>query len=209
MHTPGDRSPRSPVPEARASPPPVGRLTLLQPRKRLRLGRIRTSCKWHRTSDSPSVQADARHVMGVAQTLALILSCATFWFGLLEGRKVFELRRARQEIPPGGLRVLLVCNKATRRRWHLSRIMAESRCTQRLGPFTAADIIGDPRLRAGVMVADDEIVRYLDGQKGFLYRLEAVKMSKAQWAAWSGNGSNGNNFLPKLDYQGRARWVEK
>ncbi len=162
-------------------------------------------------SDAPAqAGACAGGHVGGARTVALILACATFWFGLLEGHKVYELRRHKKEIPPGGLRVLLVCNRATRRRWGLSRRMAESRCANRLGPFTAEAIIADPVLRAGVMVSDQEITRFLPhGVTGYLYQLDSVKESRAEWAAWSGNGSNGNGFLARLDGGGRARWHEK
>ncbi len=213
-HTPGDlRTFRGalPVPGS-ASPSAACRLPLSRRRKRPPAATIPPR-KGRRISDAPA-QAGAcagGHVGGArGRTVALILACATFWFGLLEGHKVYELRRQKKEIPPGGLRVLLVCNRATRRRWGLSRCMAESRCVNRLGPFTAEAIIDDPVRRAGVMISDDEIRRLLPpGNKGYLYALESVKKSKAQWAAWSGNGSNGNGFLTRLDHAGRARWLEK
>ena len=146
-------------------------------------------------------------------TKALIMGFASLWFALLEGRKLYELRRHAVDIPCGGLRVLLVCSKAVRKRFGLSCRMAEGMCYTRLGPFTADQIIKSPYLRGGVLASDDEIRKLLPANagrqaRGYLYRIVGVKMSKAKWGDCFGNGSNCLGFFDQ--YCGdQTRWTEQ
>jgi hypothetical protein len=146
-------------------------------------------------------------------TLALILSHASLWFSLLEGRKIYELRRHKVRVPGGCLRVLLITCKAVRQRFGLSCRMAEAECTLRLGPFTAEEIIANPALRGGVLASDEEIRRLLPVYhggvecEGYLYQLRRTRMSRATWCSWRGNGSNGHGFLQQ-QVDGKLRWTE-
>ena len=121
-------------------------------------------------------------------TRALILSYVSLWYALLEGRKLYELRRSGVDIPPGGLRVLFVCCKAVREREGLSHKMAVGFCNRRLGPFTAKHIISQPHLLGKVFATPDEICQLLplrDGRPttGFLYEMVGVKRSETvTWA---------------------------
>ena len=164
----------------------------------------------------------ARRHAGVLQghsempTRAAILGYASLWYALLENRKRYELRRGRVEVPPGGLRVLLVCSKAVRERECLSRKMAVGICYNRLGPFTADYIISRPDLLGQLFASPDEIRRLLPLTKrcsptvGYLYELEGVKRSKTvTWAKWAGNGSNQFGLMEKHDKQkNKDRWDE-
>jgi hypothetical protein len=150
---------------------------------------------------------------GTILTKALILGFASLWFALLEGRKLFELRRHAVDIPHGGMRVLLICSKAVRKRFGLSRHMAEGMCYQRLGPFTAEHIINSSCLRGGVLATDDEIRKLLPVRaghhaRGYLYRIVRVKMSKATWENSLGNGSNCQIFFGQFCGK-QIRWSEK
>ena len=136
----------------------------------------------------------------------LILSFAYLWFALLEGCKVFELRRHKYPVPEEGLRVLLVCNQRVRKQFGLSNQMAEAHCRRRLGPYTADQIISDPALRGGLLISDDAIRSYLQDKTGYLYALQDTKLSSCRWAEWQGNGSNCNNFFSQFDIQGQKRW---
>jgi hypothetical protein len=148
------------------------------------------------------------------ETEALIMGLTSLWFSLLEGRKLYELRRQGVDVPRGGLRVLLICSKLVRQRFSLSCRMAEALCLRRLGPFTASQIIRNPCLRGGVLASDDEIRCLLPVQggraaRGYLYELKGVRMTKkAVWGDWFGNGSNGLGFLDQSCGEG-ARWTEQ
>jgi hypothetical protein len=140
--------------------------------------------------------------------LALILSFAYLWFALLENRKIYELRRHQIEIPSGGRRVLLVCNQKVRKQFGLSNQMAVAHCTERLGPFTADEIISQPSLRGGILISDEDLRRYLPNQSiGYLYHLEKTKMSSSFWADTRGNGSNCFGFFECPDPDGNKRWT--
>ena len=146
-------------------------------------------------------------------TKALIMGYASLWFALLEGRKLFELRRHAIDIPRGGLRLLLICSKSMRRRFGLTCCMAEGICCKKIGPLTADCIIKSPYLRGGVLASDEEIRRLLPScagrhVKGYLYQIVGVRMSKATWEEWLGNGSNCQNFFDKLCGD-QPRWTEK
>ncbi len=136
-------------------------------------------------------------------TKALILGYASLWFALLEGRKLFELRRHAIKIPSEGLRLLLICNKAMRKRFGLSCRMAEGICYTKIGPFSAEQIIRSPKLRGGVLATDDEIRKLLPScagrqTRGYLYCIVGVRMSKATWEGRLGNGSNCQTFFDQI-----------
>lgn len=146
-------------------------------------------------------------------TKALIMGSPSHWFALLEGRKLFELRRHAVNIPCGGLRVLLICSRKMRDRYGLSLRMAEGMCYRRLGPLSAESIIKSPYLRGGVLASDAEIRKLLPARagrqtRGYLYCLVGVRMSQMTWSNVRGNGSNCQSFFDRFCGD-QPRWTEK
>ena len=140
----------------------------------------------------------------------MVLNRASHYCALLEGRKVYELRRHRLCAPR---RVLFVCSKAVRRVLPAMAGMIEGRLTRCRGPYTAAQIIRNRGLLDGVLLKPQEVRAYLPaGSMGFLYEIARVRPSASKWGTWEGNGSNCTGAVPRVFTSGahgsQERWVD-
>lgn len=134
---------------------------------------------------------------------ALMLKLATFFFGFLEQRKVYDLRKQMFDINKCD-RVLLVCTAPVRMDTGVS-YMLEGNVVWRSPPLTAQQIIHNPEYLSGTMLTPNEVTNFLDEGTGFLYKIENVRRSELVWFKWPSNGSNCFGFVPQFVQDGKMQ----
>ena len=131
---------------------------------------------------------------------ALMLKLATFFFGFLELRKVYDLRKQKFDIDRCD-RVLLVCTAPVRKDTGV-RYMLEGNIVWRSPPLTAEQIIHTPEYLSGTMLTPNEVKNFLGSGTGYLYRIENVRRSELVWFRWPSNGSNCFGFVTQFVQEG-------
>ena len=79
------------------------------------------------------------------------------------------------------------------------------------GPFSASVIIARPELWGRILLSAEEIRKYLNDRKGYLYAIRGVRKSRSQLAEWAGNCSNATGLVGQAVlsglHQGKLRWL--
>jgi hypothetical protein len=132
----------------------------------------------------------------ISQLYALMLRLATFFFGFLEGRKVYELRKQNFDISKCE-RILLVCTAPVRKQTGINYIL-EGNIVWKSEALTAEQIVQNPEYLAGTMLTEKEVTDFLGSGKGYLYRIANVRRSELVWFHWLSNGSNCFGFVPQF-----------
>jgi hypothetical protein len=134
---------------------------------------------------------------------AIMLSLATLFFGFLEGRKVYELRKQKFDITKCE-RIFMVCTEPVRRLTGV-RYMLEGNITWMSKPLCAEEIVCNPEYLAGTMLSVEEVKEYLESGTGYLYKIENVRISNYIWFGWPSNGSNCSGFVPQFVIEGQMK----
>jgi hypothetical protein len=139
----------------------------------------------------------------------LLLDRASHFCGYQEQRKKYDLRlRYTKHRGP----ILLACNKRVQCTTGLTH-MLEGELWRCLGPFTANKIIARPELWGSILLSAEEIRKYLEKRKGFLYAIRGVRKSCSRLAVWKGNCSNASGLVGRVVLRGqqvgKPRWVDR
>jgi hypothetical protein len=77
---------------------------------------------------------------------------------------------------------------------------------------TALEIEAEPALSEGVLLTNKKVHSHLGDNKGLLYCVEGVTMSRAKSETWKDNGSNATVLVGKTvlsgEQKGKDRWSE-
>ena len=134
---------------------------------------------------------------------AIMLSLATLFFGFLEGRKIYELRKQKFDFTKCDS-IFMVCTEPVRRLTGV-RYMLEGNITWMSKPLCADEIVCNKEYLAGTMLSDEEVKEYLGSGTGYLYKVENVRISNLIWFRWPSNGSNCSGFVPQFVINGQMK----
>jgi hypothetical protein len=138
---------------------------------------------------------------------AIMLSLATLFFGFLEGRKKYELRKQKFDFTKCD-RIFMVCTEPVRRLTGV-RYMLEGNITWMSKPLCADEIVCNAKYLAGTMLSEEEVKEYLESGTGYLYKIENVRISNHIWFGWPSNGSNCSGFVPQFVINGQMNGLPR
>ena len=109
----------------------------------------------------------------ISRLYAFMLRLATFFFGFLEGRKVYELRKQNFDISKCE-GILLVCTAPVRKQTGINYTL-EGKIVWKSEALTAEQIVSNPEYLAGTMLTEKEVTNFLGSGTGYLYMIENVR----------------------------------